>query len=528
MELSLMVTLIRSPLRPSLLVPISVSATVRSQVDLCIVRSPHLVLPIPAIRSHRTLRTGLDLLFIGYKNGTVNRFTSGAETAYSIAGYVPSVVDAVWSSTTLAGVTYVNRSDRSPWYLRTSDTQFQNLAGAGWDATWSAKLLRTCAGALVALNVTKGATAVPTMVKTSSIPTAGTVPASWDHTVPATLATENILAEMEGPITDGCRLGNDLIIYGFKEAWLMSANGATSVYSYTPLPFKKGSMNANCSVEWDGKNIVFGPDDIWQHDGNSAKSICDGRVRDFIFNSMNLSKASSNFVKLNPRQNEIIFAYVSGDQFTGFRATEVDGCNKQAVWNYVDDTWTFDDAPSVFSATEANLSTSLTYAAVTATYDTIGGSYQDMEDGFKRTGVYVGSSSSVLTTSLYAHDLYGQGSTVSYPVDTTANRTRFLQRDGVDLDELSEDLKTYKVLASIYPQARLGSSAANLTFGAGAGDNPNVNASGFVTAPYNGVDLYKCDFNVAGRFLSYQVFTPDYKEFTITGLDFDIKRTGRR
>lgn len=473
---------------------------------------------------------GLDLLFIGYKNGKVSLFAGSGETDYTATGWTPSAVEATWSSATLAGVTYVNRSDRSPWYLRTSDVKFQNLASAGWDPTWSCQILRACSGALVALNVTKGATSYPTMVKTSSIPLAGAVPASWDITQPNTLAVENILAEMQGAITDACALGNDLIIYGFKEAWQMQANGALSVYNFTKLPFQKGALSTNCSVEWDGKNVVFGPDDIWMHDGTSEKSICDQRTRDFIFGSLNLSRASRCFAKLNPRQTEIVFGYVSGDQYTAFDTTHTTGCNRQAVWNYKDDTWSFDDIPDVFSACEANLSTAVTYAAITSTYDTVGGSYQDQEDGFKRTSVYVGEANVTysLSTSLYAHDLFGQGSTVSHPVDLNATQPRFLERDGIDLDELSQDLKTTKLLASIYPQARLGSGASNLLIAAGVSDGFNVPAQYTDYQPYNGNDLYKCDYNISGRYLAMRIRFADYKELTITGFDLDLKATGRR
>jgi hypothetical protein len=243
-----------------------------------------------------------------------------------------------------------------------------------------------------------------------------------------------------------------------------AANGATSVYSYTPLPFKKGAMNANCSVEWDGKNIVFGPDDIWQHDGNTEKSICDGRVRDFIFNSINLSKATVCFVKLNPRQNEIIFAYVSGDQLHQASAQRQ---LTAATSRLSGITWTTRGPSTTTECLQRHRGEPEHLAdlrTVTATYDTIGGSYQDQEDGFKRTGVYVGSSTrpTVSRRRSTRTTLYGQGSTVSYPVDTTATKPRFLERDGVDLDELNEDLKTTRSSASIYPQARLGSGAANL------------------------------------------------------------------
>jgi len=476
--------------------------------------------------------TGLDFLFVGYQNGTVSRVQNGVEVSYTLSGYTPSVSDANWSSTTLANVTYVNRSDRAPWYLRISDSLFQNLgvvsgSPTSWDSTWTCQLLRACGGALVALNVTKGAVNSPTMVKTSSIPTAGAVPASWDQSQPNTLAVENILAEMQGPIIDAQKLGTSLCIYGNAEAWLMTPNGALSVYNFDKLPFKKGAINANCSIELDGKNYVFGPDDIWVHDGTTEKSLCDEKVREFIFSSINLSRASRCFANHNPRLKEITFAYVSGDRLVSF-LTNPDGCNRQAVYNYSDGTWTFDDLPMCFGACMATLSNQLTYATVTATYATIGGSYLDQEDGYKRVPVYVGSSNAAysLSTSLYAFDLYGQGSMVSYGVDTNATKPRYLERDGIDLDEVNSDLRGYKTVSSIYPQARLGAGAANLMINAGASDGFNVAPTFVGYQPYNGNDLYKLDFNAAGRYLSLQIKFSDYKEMSISGFDLDMKVTG--
>jgi hypothetical protein len=477
--------------------------------------------------------SGLDFLFVGYKNGTVSRITGVTESAFSVSGYTPSTVEATWSSTTLASVTYVNRSDRAPWYARTSDSQFQNLGVASptindWSNAWTCGILRTCSGALVALNVTKGATNSPTMVKTSSIPQAGTIPVSWDITVPNTLAVENTLADLQGPITDACQLGNDLIIYGFKQAYHMYPNGQTSVYTWDPLPFQKGSLNANCSVELDGMNIVFGPDDIWKHDANTSKSICDQKTRDYVFGSINLSKANRCFVSHNPKLKEITFAYVSGDQLIQFNGT---GCNRQAVWNYIDDTWTYDDLPLVFSATQGNLSNPVTYTSISGTYDTIGGSYQDQEDGYKRSTIYVGEASATygLGQRLYAFDNFGQGSTVAFPVDTAATKPRYLERDGIDLDELNTDLKNFKCLASIYPQARLGSGAAPLMIDVGASESFNVPATFPVGyQAYDGSANNKLDFNVAGRWLSLRIKHNDYKELSISGFDLDLKGGSKR
>jgi hypothetical protein len=206
--------------------------------------------------------SGLDLLFTGYLNGKLYKF-NGTETDYTLTGYTPSSAEAAWSHTQLANILYVNRSDRAPWYLRSSDTTFQNLGVAAggattWDSTYTCQVLRTCGGALVALNVTKGATNFPTMVKTSSIPQSGVIPSSWDVATPSTLASENILSEMKG-IVDACSLGPQLVIYGLNEAWMMTADSSLQVYNYRKLPFQKGSLNANCSFELDGRTTCSAP-----------------------------------------------------------------------------------------------------------------------------------------------------------------------------------------------------------------------------------------------------------------------------
>jgi hypothetical protein len=334
---------------------------------------------------------------------------------------------------------------------------------------------------------------------------------------------------MQGPIIDAQKLGNTLCIYGLQETWQMTADGSSQVYSYEKLPFEKGSLNANCSIEIDGKNFVFGVNDIWMHDATSEISIVDGKNRDFIFGSLNLSKRSRCFVLHNPQLKEIQFCYISGDRGVVF-LNAPDGCNRSATFNYVDKTWTFDDLPLVFSGSNANLSVTTTYATTTALYSTTGGSYQDQEDGFKRTPVFVGTSNSSysLTTSLYAFDLFGPGSTVSYPVDTHATATRYLERDGIDLYTLNEDLRGYKVVSSVYPQGRFDVSAPPLMISMGAADYFNVTPAFSPYQPYDGNTNYKLDYNIAGRYLFMKLQYASYIDMTITGFDLDLLTQGQR
>lgn len=329
---------------------------------------------------------------------------------------------------------------------------------------------------------------------------------------------------------DACSLGQDLIIYGQREAWRMHADGSTFVYSYTKLSYAKGVLNTNCSIELDGKNYCFGIDDIWVHDGISEQSLCDNSVRDYIYGSLNISQAERCYIQYNPRLNEIYFGYVSGDPLTTFK--HVNGCNRAAVYNMTTQTWTFDDLPSIFNTDNGPVSNILTYASAPDTYASMGGSYQDQEDGGKRITIAIGESSSEygLVSSLYAVDLVGPGSVAPYPVDAHATAPVYLERVGIDLDELDASLRDYKLISSVYPQARVDTTGGQmLQVSIGASDFPNNLSPNWAPyQPYDGVTKYKLDFNIAGRWVAIRVLWPDWRPVTMTGLDLDIKTQGRR
>src|SRR3546814_4067326 len=93
------------------------------------------------------------------------------------------------------------------------------------------------------------------------------------------------------------------------------------------------------------------------HDGASKKSIIHGKDKDFVFQSLNYSKAWLAFVSHDPRLNEIHFCYHSGDRFARFQSGE--GCNRAAVYNYRLDNWTFYDLPNVTSGCLSTVSSAL-------------------------------------------------------------------------------------------------------------------------------------------------------------------------
>jgi hypothetical protein len=482
--------------------------------------------------------SGFDTIIIGYKNGKLSTWSGGTETDASIAAYATSDSEAPYSALVVGDVVYVNREDRVPWFLGPSDSDFQELTN--WTSTWRARTMRACGGALVALNVTKNGVSYPTMVKTSEFATYGSVPSTWDETDPTNNATENVLNEMEGPIVDGWPLGNNLFIYGENETWLMQADGSNSVFRYARRFKDAGLINANCVQEIDNKHVVFGRNDIWMHDGTTKVSLCSNRVRNFIFRNIDISEARRCFVFHNEKLKEIYFCYVSGDRFTGF--TGGTGCNRAAVFSYAQSqvastealtglgVWTFYDLPFVHGAATASLDTTLTYETVTATYETIGATYLDQEDSLKKATIMVGDTYAAhsLTKSLYAFDLEGPGSMVPYALDANATLGWQLERDGLDLDELGVPLRGYKVVNSVYPQARLASGAEPIEFAFGGADFFNVDPEWSDYQTYDGNELYKLDYRMAGRYLAMRIRHDDTSYVNFSGLDFDIDLLGER
>src|SRR3546814_1235480 len=90
---------------------------------------------------------------------------------------------------------------------------------------------------------------------------------------------------------------------------------SSDLFRWRKIYDKVGILNQNCVVQVDGLHYVFDKDDIYLHDGASKKSIIHGKDKDFVFQSLNYSKAWLAFVSHDPRLNEIHFCYHSGDRF---------------------------------------------------------------------------------------------------------------------------------------------------------------------------------------------------------------------
>lgn len=473
--------------------------------------------------------SGQDRIFVGYQSGNVTFYdpSTNSETDYSANNWTPSTSDLIWSSGMLADVFYMNRADRAPWFIFASNNSFESLAtddsdANQWPSTYTAAFIRPIGGCLAAFNITKNGTNYPTMVKTSSFALSGDIPTSWDSANPSTDATENILADMGGPIVDASPLGTYMLIFSNYQTYLMTPDATGLIWDYTPLPFDMGAINTNCSIEIDAKVFVVGMNDWWVTDGTTKNSICDQITHDFIFSQMDMTKVSRFFIAHNLEQRELTFHYCSADAYIAFSKDEMTGCNRSVTYNYVNRTFVFDDNPSVHAADRTNLDIVVEWDTIQSTWDTVSGTWFSFQDTQKRVMTYVGSavSNTGVIPSIYAYDPFGSQGIVNNPVDTNATQFPYLERAGLDLDEIGMNLPATKQVQWLVPQCRIDvSSNATIDFQVGMSDNYNQQPDMSDWQPFDGAKLDFIDVNLSGRFLAYNIRFNDYKTFSISGWD---------
>ena len=428
----------------------------------------------------------------------------------------------------LADVVYINRPDRVPAYRLPAGTTFANLPN--WVSNWRCEALRPYGDFLFALNMTEGSTNYANRVRFSDIVTGNSYPSSWDETDLTKSAGFNDLVQMQTRIVDGLELGNNFIIYSLTEVFTVEFTGGALLFNFRKLFGDEGVINQNCITEAEGKHFVFGNNDIYMHDGTTKQSIVDERVRRFVFSGMNKSKADRCFVQHNKVLNEIYFCYVSGDSLAGFPNT--DRCNRAAVFNYVNNTWSFYDLPNVSAGTTANVNSIETYSTATQSYNTVGGSYYDQEDSYERHTLLVGeidTNTGITQERIYALDLSDTGA-LSYDIELEAVKPPIIERIGLDLDEIKQPLRGYKVITKLLPQiSTINTDNTTVIFEFGASDIPNSTPTYTQTATFDVAAHYKMDSRASGRYLSYKMYLSpsDLKDFEFSGFDLEVVMTGR-
>jgi hypothetical protein len=451
------------------------------------------------------MRTATKLLWI--HAGLDNVFAddgSARTTITRAAGVYTGTAANRWTGGVLNGLLVINNGVEKPQYWN-GDTATDLADLPNWTANKLAKVIRPWRNWLFALDVTTAGTRFPYRVLWSSAADPGTYPASWDVASASSGAGEVDLAETGGLLVDALPMGDQLIIYSHTSMYAVRFIGGQSIFSFARLPGEVGMLTRCCAANTPLGHVVLTSGDVILHSGQGPRSIASGRVRRAIFDSMYHELAEqASFVVPNPTANEVWICYPEGAAGTA--------CTKAAIWNWVDDTWTFRTlANATCGAVGAHT------APADDTWTTASGTWATETVTWGSAQTSPNESHLVLGHVGLELGLVGYGTTA-----LGASFTSTAERTGLSLD----DPQRVKMVRSVFPRidATLGTV---IQVQIGASNTPDVTPTYSPAQDFTAGTSEKVDAFCAGKYLAYKVSSSADAAWRLRGMDFDVVGKGR-
>lgn len=192
------------------------------------------------------------------------------------------------------------------------------------------------AGGLRVVDTSTGGTIkrLPGLIRTSNVATPGSLPTNWNPFASSANTADEIQLASSGEIRDMVPLQNQMIIYTDRSIHgLSKTNNPTVPFSVTNITSQYGALTLDSVIEYDGRHLVVGNNDIYLFGGNpgSIQSVSEGKVRDFFYEDMNQENVDAMFVFRNKSKDEIWINYPSGAAMYP---------DKSLIWNYKTNAWT--------------------------------------------------------------------------------------------------------------------------------------------------------------------------------------------
>lgn len=192
------------------------------------------------------------------------------------------------------------------------------------------------AGDLRIVNTSNNSTIrqLPGLIRTSNIAGPGSMPTNWNPYIPGANTADEIQLSSSGIVRDMVPLQNQMIIYTDRSIHALNITGNPTVpFSVTNITNNYGAMTLDSVIEFDGRHLVIGNNDIYLFGGHpgSIQSVAENKVRDFFYKDMNPETSDKLFVFRNMSKDEIWINYPASGQ---------DYPNKTLIWNYKTNAWT--------------------------------------------------------------------------------------------------------------------------------------------------------------------------------------------
>lgn len=179
-----------------------------------------------------------------------------------------------------------------------------------------------------------GLNSFPYRVSWTSSAAPGSWPATWAPAATNDAGSVDIDGA-KGRLVDGCRLGDDFVVYAESSTHLMTYVGGSEVMAFRGLSGQSGVMSRNCIADIGGAHVVLTREDVVLVQSAGVRSIAAGRVRRLLFGPAGVVDGGLReqcFVWYDRARKSVYVAY-PGDGLTGR------GCSHALVWDVESGEW---------------------------------------------------------------------------------------------------------------------------------------------------------------------------------------------
>ena len=183
------------------------------------------------------------------------------------------------------------------------------------------------------------------MIRSSDVAAPGNIPQNWNPFATGVSTADEFTITNDGVVQDLVELQGNLFIYSNSSIAVMSNTGNQAVpLTVRPVTDVYGAITTDAVLEFDGRHIVVGSQDIYSFGGHpgSIKSIADTKIRREFFDRLNPLAIGLTFLLQYQQRDEIWICYANESAIS-------DKINEALIWNYRNNTWTYRDLVDVVS-----------------------------------------------------------------------------------------------------------------------------------------------------------------------------------
>lgn len=434
--------------------------------------------------------------------GTNKIYAHDGTTETDVTGSAPTgVASDKWTGDNFNGLAILNNGVDVPQYWD-GNTANNFAAFPTWDATERCKSVRSFRNFIVTVNITKGATKYPQLVKWSDTADPGAMPNSWDETDPTTLAGEFPLADTQGDLIDSLPLGGVNIIYKTDGYYEMAFVDGQEVFAFRLLDKNSGLLSQNCAVAFPGGHACIGNGDIYVHNGGQSQSIVSERDRDYFFGNMDADNSGLCFAAVNPSKKEVWFCAPDGSGT---------GCTYALVWNWETNGIGHRQIPNAYHANagQVDISAISVWDSFTDVWDDVTETWNQLSYNSAEQRMVIASAD----TKLYLPDRSQYFNEVDY--------TSTLERTGLVLGDPTET----KLVRNVWPRFDA-VDGTTIQIRVGSQSSPDQAVTWGPWFRYVVGTNFRADLFARGRFIAYAIQSTSGATWRIKGLTFGFDMAG--